>query len=415
MFRASKGRLRGSAPRQLGSDAGIAAVPPFGHAVRVVVFAPHFPPAFRAGGPLKSISQMVNAAGPQFELFVVTRNWDLGCREPLRNRSNEWDGVGTRVLAFDRNTRSYINALVQTVRVGPQLLYLNSLFDPLTGVVPSLIWLILRLRGTKLLVAPRGQLARPALSKSPLRKRVLMALWWVWVLRKNDAAVHAASESERAAVFEHVGIARTIVRANSVGEFARLPVEGGSSDGALRAIFLGRIVPNKGLLDLLIALRGCHGPVILDVYGPGEDADYLALCRAAAEELAGSVRVSFLGAVPSERVRSILSAYDVMLNPTLGESFGQAIAESLSVGTPVAVAAVTPWTPWIEVSGGGRIVRETDGWAELVKDFVSLDSSSMRALRRNARSAFEAWWDSSEGQPHLFEMACEEFGLVGGH
>ena len=82
------------------------------------------------------------------------------------------------------------------------------------------------------------------------------------------------------------------------------------------------------------------------------------MCRREANFLPGFVRVDFKGLIPSEAVRDVLSDYDVMLNPTRGESFGQAIGESLSAGTPVVVAAVTPWTSWIGRSGGGMIVQD---------------------------------------------------------
>ena len=60
-------------------------------------------PAYKAGGPIQSISNLVSRVKDQFEISVMTSNTDLG--EPLDlngNAVNTWiDKEGYRVIYLD--------------------------------------------------------------------------------------------------------------------------------------------------------------------------------------------------------------------------------------------------------------------------------------------------------------------------
>ena len=80
------------------------------------------------------------------------------------------------------------------------------------------------------------------------------------------------------------------------------------------------------------------GNVILSIYGPYEDAEYLQHCQVLISRLPANVKVSLYGPLPQEQVRNIFAQNDLFVFPTLGENFGHVIHESLSVGTPVLVS-----------------------------------------------------------------------------
>lgn len=368
----------------------------------VVVFATHYPPAFRAGGPAKSISSLVRSPRNSFRTVVVTRNWDLGSRVPLRPQANQWlSSQPEHVWAFGPGLVAYARALIEVAHLRPQAYYVNSLFDLRAGIIPGVLWRLLLSRRAALVLAPRGSLALTALSKSPRRKRALLPLWRR-IGSHPKVAIHAASTDEEQAVRDALGDVRIIVRANEAG-----PLRDASASRArgavLRVAFLGRLVPIKGLLDLLESLEG--GPPIaleLNVYGPEEDPYYAAQCQRQAERLPPGVVVRFEGPIDNDDVPEVLAACDAMLNPTRGESFGQALGESLSVGTPVVVAPVTPWTRWIEAERGGLIV--TGGrWREAIESLVAQNEDEVAAMRAGAHRAYQNWWHASDAEPHLFD------------
>lgn len=334
-------------------------------------------------------------------------------RERLRTRANTWARAGNvAVWAHDRGLGHYGRCLLAAARERPQLLFVNSLFDPWMAILPAFVWRVFGSSDMCLAIAPRGQLARGALSKSALRKRAVL---WFWraLSRSSRVVVHAATEREAEDVARVLGDVRVVVRPNDAGPL--LPaLTSPSPSGELRTVFVGRIVPIKGLLDLLGRLHQVECQMSLDIYGPEEDHHYAQECRAAAERLPKSVQVRFLGGIESDTVRSVVAQYDLMLNPTRGESFGQAIGESLSVGTPVVLAPVTPWTPWIVKSGGGAIVHE-DAWAEAVNEISRRGRGDWRHLRQGARAAYENWWRDADSYRHVFDLilarlSCHDLG-----
>ena len=236
----------------------------------MLVFSPYYPPAYLAGGPIKSVSQLVRSEANEFPTYVVSRDWDLGAAEPLREHANRWTGTGGGgVWAFDRGMLRYARAMTVGWRLRPKLVYINSLFDPWTGLVPAFLWLVLGSRRCALVVAPRGQLGFEALRHSAFRKRVLLRVWR-FIARRRRALVHAASIHEQERIEKCFGRVKVLLRPNEVGPL--LPnIERVEIEGAMRAVFLGRLVPIKGLLELLESLRNARVAMTLDVIGPFED------------------------------------------------------------------------------------------------------------------------------------------------
>jgi D-inositol-3-phosphate glycosyltransferase len=114
-----------------------------------------------------------------------------------------------------------------------------------------------------------------------------------------------------------------------------------NGDGVL--LFVGRIVPIKGLDRLLMAMSYLEGerPIKLLVIG-GDDQNPTPRkdLRNLAKELGISDRVMFLGFVDHEELPWFYSAADACVIPSFHESFGLVALESLACGTPVIATKV---------------------------------------------------------------------------
>jgi glycosyltransferase involved in cell wall biosynthesis len=125
--------------------------------------------------------------------------------------------------------------------------------------------------------------------------------------------------------------------------------------GPFTVAFVGRLVEEKGLGDLLAAVEALEG-VRLVVAGAGPLADDV---RRAAP------RVEYLGAVAHEDVGGVYARAHVTCVPSRTthdweEQFGRVVVESLARGVPV-VASSTGSLPWVlSVVGGGVLVAERD-------------------------------------------------------
>lgn len=92
----------------------------------------------------------------------------------------------------------------------------------------------------------------------------------------------------------------------------------------------GRINPNKGVEDAILAARMANVP--LRLFGPVDDAPYFV---DRIEPLLNA-EIQFFGAVSRERLRDeMASASAVLVTPKWDEPFGLVAAEAMACGTPV--------------------------------------------------------------------------------
>ena len=140
-----------------------------------------------------------------------------------------------------------------------------------------------------------------------------------------------------------------------------------------RVLFIGRLVPYKGVDVLLDAMASVPGATAL-ILGDGPLRGELA-ARAAASGVAGRVR--FLGALPDAEVVAHLHACDVFVLPSVSrqETFGVAQLEAMACGRPVVSTDLETGVPWVnqhEVTGlvvpPGNSERLSDALGTLLSD-----------------------------------------------
>jgi glycosyltransferase involved in cell wall biosynthesis len=123
--------------------------------------------------------------------------------------------------------------------------------------------------------------------------------------------------------------------------------------------YAGRLVPSKGVADLLAAVRMLDGPLELTLIGNGELRGELE-----GQEIPGS-RVRVLDGLSHEQMASGYAQLDVLVlpshtTPAWKEQFGRVIIEALWCGVPV-VGSDSGEIPWlIGLTGGGVVFKEGD-------------------------------------------------------
>jgi glycosyltransferase involved in cell wall biosynthesis len=106
--------------------------------------------------------------------------------------------------------------------------------------------------------------------------------------------------------------------------------------GPLELLFLGNVIPRKGLLPLLKALAGADRDIWRLSVAGGLDFDpaYAAETRQLARQLDLSEAVRFLGPLQDKELVEILSTSHIFCMPYAYEGFGIAILEAMAFGLP---------------------------------------------------------------------------------
>ena len=114
--------------------------------------------------------------------------------------------------------------------------------------------------------------------------------------------------------------------------------------GVRRLVTLGRLVPRKGVDDVVRALRRLPGAELLVAGGPAagpldDDPDIVRL-RAAARSAGVAERVRFVGVVPHAEVPALIRSADVVVCTPWYEPFGMVALEAMACGRPVVASSV---------------------------------------------------------------------------
>lgn len=148
------------------------------------------------------------------------------------------------------------------------------------------------------------------------------------------------------------------------------PYEPFGGPGVKTALFVGRLIPWKGLLLAISALaRPEAANWELRVIGDGPDwrrAERLA------EQLGVRDRVEFTGQLPREEVLAALLRADALLAPALREAAGWAVTEALASGCPVVCVDRGGPSVIVGPDEGVAVSWRGDVVGELAKGLASL-------------------------------------------
>ena len=86
-----------------------------------------------------------------------------------------------------------------------------------------------------------------------------------------------------------------------------------------------------------------------------------------------------MGIINNDHIDEIYPNYDLLFFPTLGESFGHVIFESLSFGTPVLCTETTPWNRLSDYNAGWNIsLDKFQQHVDLIESLILLDDETYR-------------------------------------
>jgi glycosyltransferase involved in cell wall biosynthesis len=348
-------------------------------------------PGHESTGPNMSMRAMCEALSDSFDFRIVAR--DRALDDPTQLGSHgTWHDAGyaqIRYLPIGPGRAGAIG-LSKLLRDTPHnILWSNGFFDR-EFTIPALIARRLnRLPSRPMILSPRGEFSSGALGLKALRKTVYRRAATLLGLTRG-IVFHVTSDQEESDV--RAALPRNpILRLTNFRPLFALPPHQPRTAGApLRAAFLGRISPVKGLALALDALAETSVPVDYTVYGPISERGYWEECQAKIAALPGHIRVTHVGELANDAVAAAMAAQDVLFLPSHSENFGHAIFESLCAGTPVLIGDHTPWHD-LEAQRAGYDLPLGDParFARALERLHALDGATAAQWRAGARAVAE--------------------------
>jgi glycosyltransferase involved in cell wall biosynthesis len=144
---------------------------------------------------------------------------------------------------------------------------------------------------------------------------------------------------------------------------AAVRLEHGIPPDALAVGFVGRLVPDKGVAELVAAwhlLRDEFPGLRLLVIGPAESHDPLPQ---AVQDLLREDRVHWSGEVPMEGMARVYQAMDVLALPTYREGFGTVLIEAAAMELPTVATRIPGCVDAVRDGETGKLVPPRDARA----------------------------------------------------
>ncbi len=366
--------------------------------MKVLTVIPRYVPGYKAGGPVRTIANLVAWLGIEFEFFILTADRDLGDVQPYPGiQIGTWQVVGkAQVCYLPPDQLRWWTWPKRLQQIDYDVLYLNGFFAPTTR---HLLWLqhFGLIPAKPIIVAPRGEFAVGALALKQVKKQWYLRLF-KWLRLGMPVVWQASSEFERHDIIQtfaarsaagcmKVIIAPNLPRSATVQPLVRTNRKQGD---AARLIFLGRISRMKNLDYALQVLQGIHSRVELDIYGPCEDKRYWADCEELIRQLPATIGVTYRGELPSEQVSEKLQQYHALLLPTRGENFGHAILEALRSGCVVIISDRTQWHDLEAAQAGWDLPLEQPAqFRAAIERIVAMDEAEFSRWSQGAQQLGE--------------------------
>jgi len=357
----------------------------------ILVFSNCYLPGNNGGGPIRTISNLVHHLGKDYNFLIYTSDRDLGMDHPYTDIvKNTWIPVGNAKVYYSRKKNS-LNDLVKILKnTNYDCIYLNSFFNFKYSFIVLVLVKLLKISDKKIILAPRGEFNKNALSLKSKKKKYFFKIIKFFNLYRN-IVWQATSEQE----FKDILVAQNLLKVSGKIELvSNLPdnisyIERNFfvNNSGLKICFISRLSKMKNLLFALEVLSLIRFDIEFNIYGPDEDKLYLDECKKYISFLPKNIKVFFHGSLRNVEVKNRLAEHDLFFLPTLGENYGHAIVESLSIGLPVLISTNTPWRNLKKYNAGWDIsLDDINGFRAALNEFHSLNKEGRKKM---SESAFE--------------------------
>ncbi len=351
--------------------------------------------------------------------FMQFMSKEIGSRcklHVLTHRSND-------NLKLENCTVSYLSSMWPTFitknefkhtleKIHPDVVHISTCWMPLSAY--TVMWA--KEQGYKVVLTPHGMLDTLIIKHNYWTRKMPAILSYQRKAVSKADLIHCTSEHERKVLY-HIGWNKNIhIIPNGVNVD---DIRAKRDDEAEKTIlYLGRLHPQKGISYLIEAvvktkqLLKDKGYKVM-IVGMGEDSYVNKLKEMAATHGVKEI-ITFHKPVYEESKLDMFRKASLSVLPSMAESFGLVVAESLACGTPVITTKGTPWekicgqknaeTGETEGQCGWWIETGSDPLAEAIRTFLDTPEEKLREMGRNGRALMESQYSTIKVADELINI-----------
>lgn len=308
-------------------------------------------PGYKDGGPVRSIKNLTDALGGEYDFRILTCDRDHGDTKPYDGiRVMDWNSVGN-ARVFYVPPKGFSKKIIRQLANDADLVYVCGCFNDYA--INTLILKRFNKIKKPVVIAAMGLFSPMEFRLKYKKKKMFTTVFNVLGMFKK---IYWSATSE----MEKQEILRQVRAKNNQFYIAEdLPrmvfdtsIDKVKEKGKLNIVWISRIAPKKNLLGTIKILQSVKSTVNFTIYGSVHNEDYWNECKKELSKLPENIKWKYGGLVDSEQVVDTLKQHHVFLFPTLGENYGHVIQEALSAGCPCILSDQTPWQDLKENNAG---------------------------------------------------------------
>lgn len=333
---------------------------------KILILLGSYLPGHKDGGPLRTIINLTEALGDEYDFYIGCYDRDHGDVQPYSNiKREEWNSVGKAKVRYV-SPGGFSSDLILQLAEDMDMIYLCSFYEEY-GYKTLLLNRRRKLK-SPVVLASMGVFSDAALHHKAMKKRLFIA--GCKLLHLFDSVTWSVTSE-----LEANDVKRTIhsdIHYIVAEDLPRLTVPGRKEkpDGTLKIVFLSRICAHKNLDFAIRAISNMKRTVEFTIYGPIQEKDYWKHCQQILSEV--HFKWTYAGDVPSEGVQEKLSHHDVLVLPSKSENFGHVVFEALSVGCIPVISDQTPWKTINEERVGYELPLEEAQFTETLDSLAEM-------------------------------------------
>jgi glycosyltransferase involved in cell wall biosynthesis len=355
-----------------------------GNKPKILIFIDWYKPGFKAGGPIRSISNLVDYFSDKLDFYIVTSNTDYLEETPYNSvNSDQWNKVDkSTVYYLSNNNTNYKNIKNLITEVNPSTVYCNSLYSLHYSLLPIYISKKLNIRT---ILAVRGMLSEGSLGVKSSKKKIFLVLAKTIGLF-NKCLFHATNSSEQKDIKNTFGENTPTTIAQNLPELKQLSFKPKQKEAnSLRLVSIGRVAPEKNTLYALEALKNVQEQIIFDIYGPIYSNEYWNKCKTAINQLPENIVVNYKGVLNHQKINQTLENYHALFLPSTGENFGHIIIEAMINSCTPLISDKTPWLGLEAKNIGYDLSLNNKAlFSETIDKLALMDENTLNILTKNA-------------------------------
>ena len=376
----------------------------------ILIIMGRYLPGYKDGGPVRSIKNLTDYLGNEYNFRILTADRDHGDLTPYPGiKINDWNRVGNADVFYVYGGKFSFKIIKEQAKLA-DLVYVCGCFNDY-----SFITLFANRIGQ--IKAPVVVAAMGLFSPLEFKRKYLKKKLYTVMLNKlgffKTVLWSATSEMEIREILQQVNtireqcyIAQDLPRQINLKHSQKI-----KEPNQLEVVWISRISHKKNLLGAIDILMRVKCYVHITIFGPEHSSEYWRSCQSRLKELPSNIQWDYKGNIDSEEVINTLIDYHVFLFPTLGENYGHVIHEALSAGCPCVISDQTPWQKLEENSAGyvfpldqkDQFASAIDHYAEMTEQ--EFDKASVAAFNYAVRVSDKAF--QSTGYRTMFNSILQ--------